>query len=84
MGSGRATGGVQFKVPAALFERFEARLADKFVPIWKENRSEGESVYFLDPDEHKLEAHVGTLVTRLASTRLQSERALDGSGCGVQ
>lgn len=37
--------------------------------IWKENRSEGASVYFLDPDGHRLELHVGSLETRLAHYR---------------
>lgn len=36
---------------------------------WKQNRSEGDSFYFLDPDGHRLEAHVGDLRSRLAACR---------------
>ena len=38
---------------------------------WKSNRSEGDSFYFLDPDGHQLEAHVGSLESRLAQCRLR-------------
>ncbi|MDR2298833.1 MAG: fosfomycin resistance glutathione transferase [Comamonas sp.] len=38
---------------------------------WKVNRSEGDSFYFLDPDGHQLEAHVGSLESRLERCRLQ-------------
>ncbi|MBB5609464.1 catechol 2,3-dioxygenase-like lactoylglutathione lyase family enzyme [Janthinobacterium sp. S3M3] len=31
------------------------------------NRSEGDCLYFLDPDGHQLEAHVGGLATRLVA-----------------
>ena len=34
-------------------------------PLWKDNRSEGDSLYVLDPDGHRLELHAGTLASRL-------------------
>jgi catechol 2,3-dioxygenase-like lactoylglutathione lyase family enzyme len=37
--------------------------------IWKEDSSEGESLYFLDPDGHRLELHVGSLQSRLEHYR---------------
>ena len=37
--------------------------------IWKPDTSEGASLYFVDPDGHRLEAHVGSLESRLAYLR---------------
>ncbi|BAI72099.1 glutathione transferase [Azospirillum sp. B510] len=34
-------------------------------PVWKDNRSEGLSLYVLDPDGHRVELHVGDLASRL-------------------
>jgi len=39
--------------------------------LWKENTSEGDSLYILDPDGHKLELHVGNWQTRLAAIKQQ-------------
>jgi catechol 2,3-dioxygenase-like lactoylglutathione lyase family enzyme len=52
-------------------QNLRERLRDQYVREWKQNRSEGDSLYFLDPDGHKLEAHVGDLRSRLAQCRLQ-------------
>lgn len=37
--------------------------------VWKDNKSEGQSFYFLDQDGHKLKLHVGDLSSRLAQCR---------------
>ena len=55
---------VAFSVSADGFARLFDRL--KAMPRWKENRSEGASLYLTDPDGHKLELHVGSLASRLA------------------
>ncbi len=60
---------IAFSIAASSLEQFVTRLDANDVKQWKENRSEGPSIYFLDPDGHKLEAHVGTLESRMRSIR---------------
>lgn len=54
-----------FDVGEDEFDAMARRIAKAGAPVWKDNRSEGRSHYFLDPDGHKLALHVGTLETRL-------------------
>ncbi|MEB2646379.1 fosfomycin resistance glutathione transferase [Pseudomonas canadensis] len=58
-----------FTVAADDFSALVARLRAEDVQEWRDNRSEGASFYFLDPDGHKLEAHVGDLASRLQACR---------------
>ncbi|MBE3025863.1 fosfomycin resistance glutathione transferase [Janthinobacterium sp. GW458P] len=51
------------------FPALAARLRAAGVTEWQQNRSAGDSVYFLDPDGHQLEAHAGSLAQRLATCR---------------
>ncbi|APA68107.1 fosfomycin resistance glutathione transferase [Janthinobacterium sp. 1_2014MBL_MicDiv] len=56
-------------IAAADFGPLAARLRAANVPQWQRNSSEGDSLYFLDPDGHRLEAHAGSLAQRLAACR---------------
>ncbi|RRZ94708.1 fosfomycin resistance glutathione transferase [Erwinia sp. 198] len=58
-----------FTVESSDFVAVTLRLQQAGVESWKENRSEGDSFYFLDPDGHKLEIHAGDLRQRLAACR---------------
>jgi catechol 2,3-dioxygenase-like lactoylglutathione lyase family enzyme len=59
---------IAFSVPEAHYAGMRERLTVESV-IWKDNGSEGASTYFLDPDGHKLEIHLGDLETRLSHYR---------------
>ncbi|QOV69384.1 FosA family fosfomycin resistance glutathione transferase [Citrobacter sp. BDA59-3] len=65
-----------FSIDENDFATFVARLTQAGITSWKENRSEGESLYFLDPDGHKLEAHVGSLAQRLAACRAKPYKGM--------
>ncbi|SFG82718.1 fosfomycin resistance glutathione transferase [Pseudomonas sp. NFACC45] len=58
-----------FSIGAQDFPVLVARLKAAQVVSWRDNRSEGDSFYFLDPDGHKLEIHVGDLPSRLQACR---------------
>lgn len=58
---------IAFDVSAEDFDAAVAQVRSASGRSWRENRSEGDSYYFLDPDGHKLELHVGTLASRLAA-----------------
>ncbi|MGU3524274.1 fosfomycin resistance glutathione transferase [Enterobacteriaceae bacterium C23F] len=58
-----------FSLTAEDFPKVVKLLETLGAVVWKENKSEGESFYFLDPDGHRLELHVGDLTQRLAACR---------------
>jgi catechol 2,3-dioxygenase-like lactoylglutathione lyase family enzyme len=62
---------IALSVGAAEFSAIAERVRASGATLWKENRSEGASLYFLDEDGHKLELHVGDLRSRLLACRAQ-------------
>ncbi|MEB3701408.1 VOC family protein [Candidatus Bealeia paramacronuclearis] len=60
---------VAFSVSLDDFEILSKCIQDSGAPIWKNNQSEGASLYFCDPNGHKLEIHVGDWQSRLASKK---------------
>jgi ribosomal-protein-alanine N-acetyltransferase len=60
---------IALSVAPASFEKLSAIIQAAGAPIWQANRSEGESLYFLDPDGHKLEIHSSDLAARLRAAR---------------
>jgi catechol 2,3-dioxygenase-like lactoylglutathione lyase family enzyme len=60
---------IAFTCGSSEFRPLKERLLEYGCREWSANRSEGDSFYFLDPDGHKLEIHVGDLKSRLKHTR---------------
>lgn len=58
-----------FTVDVADFSATVERLQAAGVQCWQENRSPGESFYFLDPNGHKLEIHTSNLQERLKTLK---------------
>jgi catechol 2,3-dioxygenase-like lactoylglutathione lyase family enzyme len=57
-----------FDVAGHHFEALSERVR-RVSTLWKDNKSEGASVYFLDPDGHRMELHMGSLASRLEHYR---------------
>lgn len=58
-----------FGIEQQHFADFVVHAQKHGVIAWKNNRSEGDSFYFLDPDGHQLEVHVGSLASRIAQCK---------------
>lgn len=56
---------IAFDIAQGDFLPFAEKLKAAGVIEWKQNSSEGHSIYFLDPDGHRFEAHCGSLQSRL-------------------
>jgi len=60
---------IAFTVTEDEFEAAKNLLLEHGVTKYRDNTSEGASLYFLDPDGHKLEIHVGDWESRLKAKK---------------
>lgn len=58
-----------FSVEQNNFTLYTERILKSGVKIFKNNTSPGDSLYFLDPDGHKLEIHTGNWCARIAAKK---------------
>lgn len=58
-------------VSAENFSTIVERLTLVDIKPFKDNRSEGDSFYFQDPDGHQLEIHVGDWRSRIAAKKIK-------------
>ena len=62
---------IAFAISAQDIGSLRERIRASGTTIWQENWTEGDSLYFLDPDGHKLEIHASDLATRIATAKAQ-------------
>lgn len=67
---------IAFDIAENNFNAFAEKLRAANVIEWKQNKSEGLSLYLLDPDGHKLEIHSGNLQSRLKSLKSKPYQGL--------
>ena len=67
---------IAFTVNQQDFQKVADALLKAGIKIWQDNKSEGDSLYFLDPDGHKLEIHVGSLQSRIKTLKQKPFKGL--------
>lgn len=65
-----------FSVEPNDFSDLSRKIVDSGAKIWQDNHTEGDSLYFCDPDGHQLEIHATTLEARLESARKSPWKSL--------
>lgn len=61
-----------FSVNREDFQGMTKKIIASGAALFKDNTSPGESLYFLDPDGHKLEIHAGNYQDRIATKKIDS------------
>src|SRR5262245_45666154 len=68
---------IAFTVAQADFVALSERIRMAGTPIWQDNWTEGDSLYFSDPNGHKLEIHASDLAARIKSAKVAPWEGLE-------
>ncbi|WP_281269100.1 VOC family protein [Thalassotalea euphylliae] len=68
---------IAFTIATDKFDVFRQLITKHNMKQWQDNTSEGNSLYILDPDGHKLEIHCGNLTSRLLSLKRSPYQGLE-------
>lgn len=60
---------IAFTIGIKDFKLLSSRIKLSGVEIWQDNWTEGESLYFVDPNGHKLEIHCSNLENRIRTAK---------------
>jgi catechol 2,3-dioxygenase-like lactoylglutathione lyase family enzyme len=60
---------IAFSVAKDDFPKMRDRITNAGVEIWQDNKSEGDSLYFVDPNGHRLEIHASDLAARIQAVK---------------
>ncbi|MBA7652295.1 Glutathione transferase FosA [subsurface metagenome] len=61
---------IAFTISEQNFKVMSERIKKSGAKIWQENQTEGDSLYFVDPNGHKLEIHASSLKARIKRAKI--------------
>ena len=61
---------IAFTISEQNFKVMSERIKKSGAKVWQENRTEGDSLYFVDPNGHKLEIHASSLKARIKRAKI--------------
>lgn len=60
---------IAFSVSEEDFPKMKEKIIDSGAEVWQDNKSEGDSLYFVDPNGHRLEIHASDLDARIKAVK---------------
>jgi len=68
---------IAFSVSRDDFQKMKDKIIESGAEVWQDNKSEGESLYFVDPNGHRLEIHATDLASRIKAAKANPWEGLE-------